>query len=202
MSDELTVRLRPYQNKGYKNPFPFRQKAKRAAWVFVWHTLFRPTPRVGFSWWRRALLMLFGGEIGWPVYIHPTVQIWAPWNLQCGSGVALSDRVELYAVDKISIGNCVAISQGAFICTASHDIRSESMDLIHSPVKLHDYAWIAARAFIGPGVTVGEGGVVGACSVVVRDVPSWTVVAGNPARGIGPRTVERRPVDPFSLNDP
>lgn len=161
----------------------------RALWRLVWCTLFRLSPRIGFSWWRRALLRLFGGKVGWPVYIHPSVRVWAPWNLELGSGVALAENVELYAVAAIKIGKYAVISQGAFVCTASHDIRSSCMDLVSSPIYIQEYAWIAARAYIGPGLTIGEGAVVGACAVVVKNVPDWQIVAGNPARAIGVRVI-------------
>jgi putative colanic acid biosynthesis acetyltransferase WcaF len=83
------------------------------------------------------------------------------------------------------------VSQYAFLCCASHDISSPIMDLTHRPITIGPQSWVAARAFVGPGVVVGEGAVVGACAVVMKDVPPWTVVAGNPARTIGMR--ELRP---------
>ena len=124
------------------------------------------------------------------IQVFPSVKIWAPWNLEFGSFVAIDDNVRLYSANKIKIGTKVAISQGAFICTASHDISDPSRPLITKPIVIEDGVWIGAWAFIHPGVTIGEGAVVGACAVVTKDVPAWTVVAGNPAREIKKRVIK------------
>lgn len=104
-----------------------------------------------------------------------------------GEDSCLSENVDCYSVDKIILGKCVTISQGASLCCASHDITSPIMELVHKPIVIKDNVWVAARAFIGPGVTLGEGSVVGACAVVTHDVEPWTVVVGNPARPIKKR---------------
>jgi acetyltransferase-like isoleucine patch superfamily enzyme len=87
----------------------------------------------------------------------------------------------------LSIGDNVNISHQALLQTLTHDPRSPDFAVVARPVAIHDHAWIGARALILPGVTVGEGAVVGAGAVVARDVPPWTIVAGNPARPIGER---------------
>jgi putative colanic acid biosynthesis acetyltransferase WcaF len=97
--------------------------------------------------------------------------------------------VDCYAVDKINIGEQVVVSQGAFLCCASHDISSPIMELTYKPIVICDNVWVAAGAFVGPGVTIGEGAVVGACSVVVKSVAPWSVVVGNPARFIKKRAI-------------
>jgi len=61
------------------------------------------------------------------------------------------------------------------------------MPVVTAPIMIQDHAWVAADAFIGPGVTIGEGAVVGARSSVYRNVEPWTVVGGNPARVIKKR---------------
>lgn len=104
-----------------------------------------------------------------------------------GEDACLSEEVDCYCVDKITIGDQTVVSQGAFLCTASHDVSSPTMELIHKPIVIGPQVWVAAKAFIGPGVIVGEGAVVGACSAVVRDVAPWNVVAGNPAKVIKKR---------------
>ena len=95
-----------------------------------------------------------------------------------------------YSVDRITIGAFVTVSQGAFLCTATHDFRAAEFPLVTKPITVGARAWIAASAFVGPGVAIGEGAVVGAMSCVVRDVPEWTVWAGNPATMVSVREVK------------
>ncbi len=163
-----------------------RNKLGRALWGVVWLFLYRPTPRF-LHGWRRFLLRCFGAKIGRGVFPFPSVKVWAPWNLQVGDHCALSDGVNCYCVDRIAIGSHVTISQDAFLCTASHDYEDPHFALITAPIRIGDGAWVAADAFIAPGVNVGEGAVVGARASVFRDVAPWAVVAGNPARVIKQR---------------
>lgn len=174
----------------YKNRHTLKSKIARAAWNIAWLFLFRPTPRGFFSGWRRFLLRVFGAKLGRGCNILPSAKIWQPWKLKMGDYSCLSEHVDCYCVDSISLGSQVVVSQGAFLCGASHDISSPTMELIYAPIVINDQAWIAARAFLGPGVTVGEGAVVGACAVVTKDVAAWTVVAGNPAKFIKARTMK------------
>ena len=101
----------------------------------------------------------------------------------------MSAKVDCYSVATVRIGDKVCVSQRAFLCTASHDISHVNSVLIQRPIRIDSFAWVAAQAFVGPGVTVGEGAVVGACAVVTKDVAPWTVVAGNPARFIKKREI-------------
>lgn len=175
------------QLQNYKNRHSRSSKIARVAWNLVWITLFRPTPRGTLYGWRRFLLRLFGARIGKGANILPTCKIWQPWNLTMGEYSCLSEEVDCYCVDQITIGEQAVVSQGAFLCTASHDIASPIMELIHQPIVIGPQSWIAARAFVGPGVTVGTGAVVAACSVVTKNVAPWAVVAGNPAQIIKKR---------------
>ncbi len=102
-------------------------------------------------------------------------------------GSTLADGVDCYCVDRIEVGPEVTVSQRAFLCTASHDLEDPARRLTTKPIRLEQASWVFAEAFIGPGVTVGEGAVVAARAVVVKDVAPWTVVGGNPARVIKPR---------------
>ena len=106
-----------------------------------------------------------------------------------GDSSCLADSVDCYSVDKIIIGRHVVVSQGCFLCTATHDFRDASFPLATAAIRINDQAWICARAYVGPGVTVGEGAVVGACTVVARDVLPWSIVSGNPARETGKREI-------------
>lgn len=165
-------------------------KLARAAWGVVWLLLFRPSP-IPLHGWRRMLLRLFGANIGKRALPYPSARIWAPWNLTMEEDSCLSHQVDCYCVDKIVLGPRVTVSQYSFLCTASHDHTRQSMPLITAPIRIEADAWVTADVFVGPGVTIGEGAVVGARSTVLRSVRPWTVVAGNPAREIGPRTLQR-----------
>ena len=99
-------------------------------------------------------------------------------------GAVIGPEVDCYNVDFVHLGKGVVVSQKVYLCTASHDIDDESFRLITSPITIHHHAWIAADAFVGMGVTVGENAVVGARSSVFKDVPANVIVGGNPARFI------------------
>ena len=173
----------------YQNRHSFKSKVARLAWECVWVLLFRPTPRGLLYGWRRFLLRLFGAKIGNGVHVLPSARVWQPWKLTMGDYSCLSEDVVCYSVDRITIGAQAVVSQGAFLCCASHDISSPTLELVHKPIVVESQAWVAARAFIAPGVRVGEGAVVGACAVVTKDVEPWTVVAGNPAKIIKRRVI-------------
>lgn len=140
--------------------------------------------------WRLALLKLFGAKFGQGCRIAPSVRVWAPWNLSMGDYVCLAEGVDCYSVSPIQISSKATVSQRAFLCSASHDISSLSRPLIHSPISIKEHAWVCAEAFIGPGVNVGEGAVVAARAVVVKDVEPWMVVGGNPSKIIKKRELE------------
>lgn len=171
------------------SPHSFWNKLARLVWRAVWRTLYRPSPRP-FHGWRRALLRLFGAKIGRGAHPYPSADIWAPWNLEMGDHSCLSENVDCYSVNRIRLGPHATVSQYSFLCTASHDYTTPSMPLISSPIAIEKGAWVAADVFVGPGVTVGEGSVVGARSTVMRDVMPWVVVCGNPARVIRSRTLD------------
>lgn len=151
----------------------------------------RTTPRIGLGFaWRRALCRAFGARLERGVRIYPGVTIWAPWKLEMGKDSCLAEGVECYCVDRVTIGEKVVVSQGAYLCTASHDIEKESFDLVTKPIVIEDRAWVCAKAAVMPGVTIGEGAVVAATATVVKDVEPWTVVGGNPAAPLKRRREE------------
>ena len=161
--------------------FSLQNRLMRAVWGGVWLVLFRPSPRP-FHVWRRFLLRLFGAKLGLYVNVYPNVKIWAPWALSIGDYVGVADGVKLYNMRPIVIGNHCVISQGAHLCTGSHDIDSVNFQLISKPIKIENNVWVCAEAFVGPGVKIADGCVLGARAVVVKSIPEpWTVWAGNPA---------------------
>lgn len=155
-------------------------KAARLAWYVCWLLLYRPSPRPWHAW-RRLILRCFGARIEPETYPYPGARIWAPWNLEMLRGSCIADDVDCYCVGKIKIGERATISQGTFLCTASHDYLDSRMPLVVSDILIGNDAWVTARAYIGPGVQVGTGAIIAACAVVVKNVPDWTIVGGNPA---------------------
>lgn len=133
------------------------------------------------------MLRAFGANVGREVHVHPTVRITIPWNLSIGDDSAVGDGVILYALGPINIGARTTISQGAHLCAGTHDWRDPTMPLKKPPVSIGSDAWICADAFVGPGVNVGDAAILGARAVVMKDVGSGVIVAGNPARPIGTR---------------
>lgn len=169
-------------------------KLARLAWGLCWLLLFRPSP-VPLHAWRRFLLRRFGASLADGVHVYPSVRVWAPWNLVMGSKSSLGPFVDCYCVDEVRIGDNTTVSQYSYLCTASHDYRDAStmhgpvMPLISAPITLGDRVWIAAAAFVGPGVHVAEGTVVLARGVVTRNLPPWSVAQGNPAEVVRQRVV-------------
>ena len=101
-----------------------------------------------------------------------------------GERSCLAPHVECYNVDRVTLGCDAIVSQRAHLCTASHDFDNEAFPLISAPIHLVENAWVCAEAFVGPGVTVHRGGIVGARAVVSKDVAECSIVVGNPARPI------------------
>ena len=169
------------QLQKFANPHGLKNKVLRVLWGWVWLFLFRPSPRLLWGW-RAALLRLFGARIAPGSRISASAQFWAPWNLSVGAGAAIGENVDCYCVAPITLGAKVNISKYSFLCSAAHDIHDPAGALTAAPIVIEDGAWVFADVFIGPGVTVGQGAVVGARASVFRDVAPWTVVGGNPAR--------------------
>ena len=158
---------------------------RRSLWALV-QPLWRFSPR--WCWgWRRSLLRLFGASIGSGMRIYPAARIHQPWNLAIGPRCTIAWNVVIYCLGPVSVGADVVISQGAHLCAGDHSIRDPEFALLKHPIHVGDGVWIAAEAFIGPSVSIGEFAVVGARAVVVRDVSPGNVVAGNPARVVGER---------------
>jgi len=172
-------------------PPSMANKIARAAWAMVRVLLFRPTPAPLHAW-RRLLLRGFGARVGSRVAIYPSATIWAPWNLTIEVGATIGGNAIIYNVDRITIGEFAVISQGAHLCSASHAHESAAFELVTAPIRIEEDAWVAAEAFVGPGVTIARGAVVGARAVVVRNVDERAIVAGNPARVVGSRAIEGR----------
>lgn len=167
--------------------FSLRFRLERLAFAIVWRTLsWILPPPVGWGW-RRMILRMFGAKIGDGAKIYPSVSIWLPRLLTMGNWSTLGPAAECYNMAMITIGEGTTVSQRAFLCAGDHDHHSADFQLQTSPLTLGPRCWIAAEAFVGPGVTIGEGAVLAARGVATKDIPEWTVWGGNPARQISVR---------------
>jgi putative colanic acid biosynthesis acetyltransferase WcaF len=166
--------------------FPVRNRLLRAAWGVVYVLLFRSSPRP-FHRWRAFLLRCFGAKLGKNCFIYGRARIWAPWKLTCGDLATIGDEAIIYNPEDVTLGSHAIVSQQAYLCGATHDYEDPAFPLIAFPIAVGPYAWICARATVQPGVSVGEGAVLGLGSVATRDLEPWTVYAGVPARKVKSR---------------
>jgi putative colanic acid biosynthesis acetyltransferase WcaF len=128
------------------------------------------------------LLRAFGATVGARVRVASSARIFAPWNLEIGAGTSIGDGAIVYNLGRVRLGDDVTISQRAHLCAGTHDYTQHHMPLLKQPITVGNDVWVAAEAFVGPNVSLGDRAVVGARAVVVKDVPPEAVVVGNPAR--------------------
>lgn len=159
-------------------------------WWIVQATLFRWSPQFMYGW-RASLLRLFGAKIGKGAIIRPTVEVTYPWKLTMGDHCWVGDNAVLYTLGEIVIGDNACVSQQCYLAGSGHDYTKPTFDMTPARITIEPEAWLATRVFVAPGVTVGRGTVVGACSVVVKDLPPMMICAGNPARVLRPRPTGR-----------
>ncbi|MEL6387515.1 MAG: WcaF family extracellular polysaccharide biosynthesis acetyltransferase [Pseudomonadota bacterium] len=139
---------------------------------------------------RRVVLRAFGATIGKGVTIHPRMRVKFPWKLTIGDNCWFGQDVWIDNLEPVTVGDNVCVSQGAYLCTGSHDWSVPSFDLTARPIALEDGCWIAARTNVGPGVTVGEGAVLTLGSSAYADLSPWTIYSGTPAAALKPRRMK------------
>ena len=166
--------------------FSFQNRLARMVWNVFYAIFIRYSPKP-LHGWRVFWLRMFGAKIGKGVHVYPKVLIWAPWNIEIADYSGIGNGVRLYAQGKIMIGRKVVISQGAHICAGTHDYTNPGFPLVTKAIFIDDFAWIASEAFLHPGVRIAEGCVIGARSVVNKDMPAWTICAGFPCKPIRER---------------
>lgn len=149
-------------------------------WRVLWLLLARWTP-LGFNRWRVFLLRCLGARVDVSSFVHPSVRIVRPWNLQIGAESVLHHCVVLECIAPIRLGTAVRISQYTHLCAATRDHRLCPPPLVPSPITVGDHVWLAADVFVGPGVTIGDRAVVGARSGVFVDLPPDMVAVGDAA---------------------
>lgn len=173
-----------YNTDTFSGPsFSISNRFLRTLWGVIAVVLFRFSPKPFYAW-RSSLLRLFGAKVGKGVHIYPGVKIWAPWNLDLGDECGIANGVTLYSQGKITIGKRTVISQGCNLCAGSHDYTKKGFPLVIKPIVIGNNAWLAAECFIHPGITIGDGCVIGARSVVTKDQPEWMVCSGHPCKPV------------------
>lgn len=169
-------------NEPYVNRLGRWHQAVRVLWMVTWAVGARWLPRSLGSGWKRWLLRLFGAKVARGAVVYSSAKVYYPGNLVMEEYACLASEVDCYNVAPVYVGRFATVSQGALLCTASHDIYSPAHELITAPIRIEAQAWVGAKAYIAMGVTVGEGAVVGATASVYKSVEPWTVVGGNPAK--------------------
>lgn len=164
--------------------FSLSNRLERMAFRMVWRLFARIVPPP-FNWaWRRLLLRMFGARIGPGARVYPTAKVWLPRHLTMGRWSALGPAVDCYNQASIVLGEQAIVSQRAFLCAGGHDYQDATFQLVAKPISVGTRAWVAAEAYVGPGVAIGDDAVVGARACVTKDVPSNSIWAGNPARQV------------------
>jgi acetyltransferase-like isoleucine patch superfamily enzyme len=157
------------------------------------------------AWYRSVLGVVLGPGSG----VHLGCRVWfsGPGRMRrerlftIGDHTRINRDCSLDARGPLRIGSNVSISPEVVIVTGLHIPDDPGFKYDTRPVQIEDHVWIATRAVVLPGVTVGRGAVVAAGAVVTRDVPPLAVVAGVPARQVGTRRIAPSYVldDPFPL---
>lgn len=183
------VRLNQFDNRQWSRGRPF---VIELSWI-VLSALFVRSWLPG-SAHRRFLLRLFGAKVGRAVVMKPRMLVKFPWRLEIGDHSWIGEDAWIDNLALVKIGSNVCVSQGAYLCTGSHDWSSPTFDLIVKPITIADGAWVAAKSTVGPGVTVGEGAVLGLGSTTSKDLEPWCVYSGAPAEFVRKRVL--RPASP------
>ena len=176
------------QAAAYASPWSLRERFALLIWDFVWLFACAWTPKP-FNPWRLLVLRLFGTKIHGTPFVHQRARIQRPWNLVLHHRACLGDRANAYSLDRIVLHEGATIAQEAYLCTGTHDFTRSQLPLQTASIVVGRGAFVGARAFVLPGLTLGAHCIVGAMSVVTRDVAPGAIVTGNPAR-----TLSQHPV--------
>lgn len=172
----------------FKVPADFRGNSKvyTQLWWFAEATLFRCSPKFMYGF-RRTLLRFFGAKIGKGVLIRPSARITYPWKLSIGDYSWIGDDTIIYNLGQIDIGSNVAIAHRVYLCSGYHETDKITFDIGAKPILIKDEVWLPNDVFVGPGVSIGRGAIIGARSSVFSDMPEGMICYGTPAKPIKPR---------------
>ncbi len=181
------VQLRQFDNSWYR---PGRSRLWQTAWFFLGLPLLRCSFLPG-SGWRVRLLRGFGAHIGEGVVIKPGARVKYPWRLKVGNNCWIGEDCWIDNLATVELGHDVCLSQGSYLCTGNHDWSDPAFGLMLGPIALGNGSWVGARAVLAPGVSLGEGAVAAAGSVIAKSLPAWSVYAGNPAVFVRRRSISK-----------
>ncbi len=184
MAEEQIVN--PAQSSAYESPWPGSNRLLRVLWEFCWFLFCAWTPKP-LNEWRLFWLRVFDAKIDGKPFVHQRARIAIPWNLTLHDHACLGDRANAYSLGEIEIGARATVAQEAYLSTGTHDFARTDLPLITAKITIGEDAFVGARAFVMPGITVGPRSIIGACSVVTRDVPADVIAAGNPCQVLRPR---------------
>lgn len=166
--------------------FELRHRLARVAWSTCWLLFARWTPPQ-LQPLRRLVLRAFGADIHPTAMVRSSVKIWWPGNLKMGVRASMGPGAICYNVAPVTIEDFAIVSQRAHLCTGTHDIDDPDFPLRARPISIGRSAWVAAEAFVGPGVRIGQGAVLAARAVTFRSLDDWTVYGGNHAKPLRSR---------------
>ena len=187
MSEPLQT-VDPTQASQFASPWSVNERVLRVLWEFCWLFFCVWTPKPANPW-RLFWLGVFDAKIHGTPFVHQRARITIPWKLILHDRACVGDRVNLYSLGEIELKARCTIAQEAYLSGGTHDFAQPTCPLVVGKITIGEDAFVGARAFILPGINVGARAVVGACSVVTRDVPEDVIAAGNPCRVLRARPV-------------
>lgn len=177
------------QKSAYQSPRPAWQLGLLVLWQLVWLVFCRWTPKP-LNPWRLVWLRLFGARLSGRPFVHQSARIEVPWNLIMHDRACLGERACAYSLGVIELMGRSTVAQESYLCTGTHEFENPDLPLKTAKITVGEDAFLGARSFVLPGVSIGQGAVIGACSVVTKDMPAWTYCYGSPCKPVKPRTMK------------
>ena len=171
----------PAQASAFASPWSASDRRRMLLWEYCWMLFCVWTPKPANPW-RLFWLRAFGAKISGTPFVHQRARIAIPWNLTLHDRACLGDRTNAYSLGQIEIGARATVAQEAYLSSGSHDFAQPGMPLVTAKITIGDDSFLGARVFVMPGVTIGARSIVGACSVVTKDVPPDVFAVGNPCK--------------------
>ncbi len=179
--------VNPNQATAHDSPWSLGNRIVRLLWEFCWASFCLWTPKP-FNRWRLFWLRAFGAKIHGTPFIHQRARISIPWNLTVQDRAMIGDRANINTLGEIEIGPGAIVAQETYLSSGSHDFDHPAVPLVTAKITIGADAFVGARSFVMPGVAIGRRALIGAGSIVTKDIPDNVVAAGNPCRVIKART--------------